>query len=42
MKKKSLMEDKRNNKVQRAHTCQNPKRRISLVSLLLCHKTAAV
>jgi len=35
-------EDKRNNKVQRPHTRQNPKRHISLVSLLLCHKIVAV
>ena len=34
-KKKSLMKDKRSNKAQRPHTCQNPKRHISLVSLLV-------
>jgi len=36
------MEDKRNNKAQRPHTHQNPKRHISLMSLLLCHKIVAV
>jgi len=36
------MEDKNNNEVQRPHTCQNPKRHISLVSLLICHKIVAV
>ena len=35
MKKKSLMEDKRNNKVQRPHICRNP-------NLLLWHKMVAV
>ena len=40
--KKSLMEDKRNKKVQRTHTHQNPKRHFSLVSLLLGRKIAAV
>ena len=42
MKKKNLMEDKRNKEAQRPHTCQNPKRHISLVSLLLWHKMVAV
>ena len=44
MKKKSLMEDERNNKAQRPHidTRQNSKRHISLVSLLLWHKMVAV
>ena len=32
MKKKSLIEDKRNNKLQRPHTRWNPKRHILLVS----------
>jgi len=41
-KKKSLMEDKRNNKVQSLHTCWNPKRHISLVSLLLWCKMVAI
>jgi len=41
-KKKSLMEDKRNNEAQRPHTRRNPKRHISLVSLLLWRKIAAV
>jgi len=36
------MEDKRNNEAQRPHTRRNPKRYISLVSLLLWHKIAAV
>ena len=40
-KKKSLMEDKRNNEAQRPHTRRNPKRHISLVSLLW-HKIVAV
>jgi len=40
--KKSLMEDKRNNKAQRPHTHQNSKRLVSLVSLLLWLKIAAV
>jgi len=40
--KKSLMEDKRNNKVQRPHAHWNRKRHVSLVSLLLCHKMVAV
>ena len=38
MKKKSLMEDKRNNEVQRPLTRRNPKRHIPLVSLLLWYK----
>ena len=38
----SLMEDKRNNEAQGPHTCQNPKWYISLVSLLLWRKIAAV
>ena len=44
MKKKtsSLIEDKRKDKAQRAHTCQNPKRHIPLASLLLWHKMVAV
>ena len=42
MKKKSLLEDKRNNEAQRSHTPQNLKRHISLVSLLLWHKMVAV
>ena len=42
MKKKSLIEDKRNNKEQKPHTRQNPKRHMSLVSLFLCRKIAAV
>ena len=37
----SLMEDKRNNEAQGAHTCRNPKRHISLVRLLLCEMVAA-
>ena len=37
-----LMEDKRNNKAQMPHTPWNPKRHISLVNLLLCHKIVAV
>ena len=36
------MKDKRNNKAQRPHTRQNPKKHMSLVSLLLCHKISAV
>jgi len=36
VKKKSLIEDKRKFKVQRVHTCWNPKRHISLVSLNCC------
>ena len=40
--KKSLIEDKRNNKAQRPHTCRNPKRHISLVSLLLCIKIVSI
>jgi len=36
------MEDKRNNEVQRPGTRRNPKRHISLVSLLLWYKIAAV
>ena len=35
-------EDKRKDKVQRAHTGWNPKRHIELVSLLLWHKMVAV
>ena len=44
MKKKtsSLIEDKRKDKAQRAHTRRNPKRHIPLVSLLLLHKMVAV
>ena len=38
----SLMEDKRNNDVQRPHTRWNPKRHISLMSLLFCHTIATV
>ena len=36
------MEDKRNNEAQRPHTHRNPKRHISLVSLLLSCKIVAV
>ena len=36
------MEDKKNNEAQRPHIHQNPKRYISLVSLLLWRKIAAV
>jgi len=36
------MEDKSNNEAQRPHTRWNPKRHISLVSLLLCCKITAV
>ena len=36
MKKKNLMENKRNNEVWRPHTHWNPKRHISMVNLLLC------
>ena len=36
------MEDEKNNGVQRPHTRRNPKRHISLVSLLLWRKIAAV
>jgi len=36
------MEDERNNEAQRPHAHQNPKRHISLVSLLLWCKTVAV
>ena len=44
MKKKtsSLIEDKRKDKVQMAHTHRNPKRHIPLVSLLLLHKMVDV
>ena len=44
MKKKTsnLIEDKRKDKVQRAHTRRNPKRHIPLVSLLLWRKMVAV
>ena len=44
MKKKtsSLIEDKRKDKEQTAHTRRNPKRHIPLVSLLLWHKMVAV
>ena len=44
MKKKTstLIEDKRKDKAQRAHTRRNPKRHISLVSLLLWRKMVAV
>jgi len=42
MRKKSLMEDKRNNVGQRPLTRRNPKRRIPLVSLLLWRKMVAV
>ena len=31
----NLIEDKRKDKAQRVHTCQNPKRHIPLVNLLL-------
>ena len=41
-KKTSLTEDKRKDKVQRAHTCRNPKGHIPLVSLLLWRKMVAV
>ena len=41
--KKSLMEPKRSNEVQRPHTYWNPKRlHISQVSLLLWHKIVAI
>ena len=36
----SLIEDKRKDKAQRAHTRRNPKRHISLVSFLLLCKMA--
>ena len=44
MKKKtsSLIEDKRKDKAQRAHTRQDPKRHIPLVSLLLWRKMVGV
>ena len=44
MKKKtsSLIEDKRKDKAQRAHTRRNPKRHIPLVSLLVLCKMVAV
>ena len=38
----SLIEDKRKDKAQRAHTRRNPKRHIPLVSLLLLRKMVAV
>ena len=38
----NLIEDKRKDKVQRAHTRRNPKRHIPLVSLLLWHKMVAM
>ena len=41
-KKKSLMENKRNDEVQRPHTRRNPKRHISLVSFLLYCKMVAI
>jgi len=41
-KEKSLMEDKRNDKAQRPQTRRNPKRHISLVSLLLWCKMVAI
>ena len=40
--KTSLIEDKRKDKVQRAHSCRNSKRYIPLVSLLLWHKMVAI
>ena len=44
MKKKtsSLIKDKRKDKAHRAHTCQNPKRHIPPVNLLLWHKMVTV
>ena len=36
------MKDKRNNEAQKPYTCQNPKRHISLASLLLWRKIVAV
>ena len=41
-KTSSLIEDKRKDKAQRTYTCQNPKRHIPLVSLLLWHKMVTV
>ena len=41
-KKTKLIEDKRKDKVQRAHTHWNPKRHVPLVSLLLWRKMVAV
>ena len=41
-KTSSLIEDKRKDKAQRAHTHRNPKKHIPLVSLLLWRKMVAV
>ena len=42
MKMDELDEDKSKNKVQRVHTCRDPRRHILLVSLLLWCKMVAV
>ena len=41
-KTSSLIEDKRKDKAQRAHTRRNPKRHIPMVSLLLLRKMVAM
>jgi len=38
----NLLKDERKYMMQREHTCRNPKRHISLVSLLLWHKMVVV